>query len=543
VQNQELRMLKKHARFIFIIVIGSLLFSCANRGRPSGGPKDEIPPQIVKSTPENFSTNFDGKEIKIYFDEYVKIKNLQRQLIISPPMDPAPEVTPLGTASKYITLKINDTLQENTTYAFNFGNSITDNNEENPYSYYKFVFSTGGYIDSLSITGQIKDATLRKPEDFVSVRLYEIDSTFNDSIVYNKLPQYVTNTLDSTTTFNLENLKAGKYMLLAIKDANEDNKFQQNTDKIGFYKEFITIPTDYSFTLKLFKEENDFNIVRPRLISGEKIAFGYEGDFRNTEISITSKTPNNYEYTITKDPKTDSLNYWYKPRFKDTDSLLFQVKNKNYLADFTVQISEQKRDSLIMESSPRGNLNFNDTFKVTANIPLAKFDKSKFNILDKDSIAVNYTTSLDTLQNSYNFHFDKTESNTYYIQALPEAFTDFFNNKNDTLNYRLATKTFADYGNVRVTLYNAKYPIIAQLTDKNGEVEAEVYSTKPEPLDFKNLNPATYYLRVIFDENENEKYDSGNYLKKLYPERISHFDEAIEVRANWDPIIDFTLLD
>jgi hypothetical protein len=146
-------------------------------------------------------------------------------------------------------------------------------------------------------------------------------------------------------------------------------------------------------------------------------------------------------------------------------------------------------------------------------------------------------------QNSYNFHFDKTESNTYYIQALPEAFTDFFSNKNDTLNYRLATKTFADYGNVRVTLYNAKYPIIAQLTDKNGEVEAEVYSTKPEPLDFKNLNPATYYLRVIFDENENEKYDSGNYLKKLYPERISHFDEAIEVRANWDPIIDFTLLD
>ena len=105
-QNQELRMLKKHARFIFIIVIGLLLSSCANRGRPSGGPKDEIPPQIVKSTPENFSTNFDGKEIKIYFDEYVKIKNLQRQLIISPPMNPAPEVTPLGTASKYITLNM-----------------------------------------------------------------------------------------------------------------------------------------------------------------------------------------------------------------------------------------------------------------------------------------------------------------------------------------------------------------------------------------------------------------------------------------------------
>lgn len=536
-------MHKKYTRFIFIIVVGSLLFSCANRGTPGGGPKDEIPPQIVKSNPENFSTNFNSKEIKIYFDEYVKIKNLQRQLIISPPMDPAPEVTPLGTASKYITIKINDTLQEKTTYAFNFGNSITDNNEENPYSYYKFVLSTGSYIDSLSIKGQITDAVLRKPEDFVSVRLYQIDSTFNDSIVYNKLPQYVTNTLDSTTTFNLENLKAGKYMLLALKDVNEDNKFQQKTDKIGFHKEFITIPTDSSFNLKLFKEENDFNIIRPRLISGEKIAFGFEGDYQNTKIRITSKTPNNYKFLVTKDPKTDSLNYWYKPRFKDTDSLLFQVKNKDYIEDFTVKISEQKRDTLIMESSPRGNMNFNDTFKVTANIPLTTFDESKFNILDKDSIAVNYTTTLDTLLNSYNFHFDKSESNTYYIQALPEAFTDFFNNKSDTLNYRLVTKTFADYGNIRVTLINAKYPIIAQLTDKTGQLKAEVYSTKIEPLDFKHLNPGTYYLRVIFDENGNEKYDSGNYLKKINPERISHFDDAIEVRANWDPIIDFTLLD
>ncbi len=528
---------------ILILTIGLTIVSCANRGNPDGGPKDVTAPKIIKSTPENYVTNFNGNEIKIYFDEYVKIKNLTKQLIISPPMDSAPEVTPIGTASKYITIKINDTLLENTTYAFNFGNSITDNNEENPYSYYKYILSTGSYIDSLSVKGEILDASLRKPDDFVSVRLYEIDSTFNDSIVYNKLPKYVTNTLDSTTTFSIDNIKAGKYMLVALKDANQDNKFQQLTDKIAFYKKHITVPTDSSFTLKLFKEEADFMVIRPRLVAGEKIAFGYQGDYKNTAIKTTSVVPEDFKYIITKDPKTDSLNYWYKPRLKNTDSLLFNVKNKNYTEDFTVKIGDQPRDSLKMEAITKGNLNFKDDFKLTANIPLVKFNEKQVTILDKDSLKVTFKTSLDTLSNTYSFAFDKTENNKYSIQLLPDAFTDFFENKNDTLNYRLNTKSFADYGNVRITLYNAKYPVIAQLTDDKGEIKGEIYSTEPEPLDFRYLDPAKYYLRVIYDANKNQKYDSGSYLKKRQPERISHFNEVIEVRANWDPIIDFTLLD
>ncbi|MDO6624156.1 Ig-like domain-containing protein [Oceanihabitans sp. 1_MG-2023] len=538
----KLIMRNKLSNLFFILTIGLILISCANRGNPSGGPKDITAPKIVKSIPQNYTTNFNGKEIKIYFDEYVKIKNLTKQLIISPPMDPSPEVTPLGTASKYITIKINDTLLENTTYAFNFGNSIVDNNEENPYSYYKFVFSTGNYIDSLSVKGDILDASLRKPEDFVSVRLYEIDSTFSDSIVYKKLPKYVTNTLDSTTTFSIDNIKAGKYMLVALKDANEDNKFQQLTDKIGFYKDYITVPTDSTYSLKLFKEEADFSIIRPRLVAGEKIAFGYQGDYKNTAINITSVVPDTFKYTITKDAQTDSLNYWYSPRLKDTDSLLFTVKNNKYTKDFTVKISDQPRDSLKIEAS-KGTLNFKDNFKITANIPLTNFNEKKLTILDKDSLQVAYTTVLDTLKNTYSLIFDKTENNKYFVQVLPEAFTDFFNNKNDSLNYTLSTRNFADYGNVRVTLYNAKYPIIAQLTDAKGELKAEIYSTQPEPLDFRYLDPAKYYLRIIYDTNKNKKYDSGNYLKKRQPERISHFKEAIEVRANWDPIIDFTLLD
>ena len=130
-------------RILGLIFITITLASCANRGTPSGGEKDIVPPVITQSVPKNYSINFKGKEIRIQFDEYIKIKDLRKQLIISPPMDTDPIVTPTSGASKYITIKIQDTLKDNTTYAFNFGESIVDNNEGNPYPYYRYVFSTG----------------------------------------------------------------------------------------------------------------------------------------------------------------------------------------------------------------------------------------------------------------------------------------------------------------------------------------------------------------------------------------------------------------
>ena len=530
------------SNFIYLILLIFTISNCANRGTPSGGIKDITPPTITKSEPENYTINFTGDEIKIYFDEYIKIKNLQKQLIISPPMDPMPEIIPQGSASKFIKIKIIDTLAANTTYAFNFGNSIVDNNEENPFPYYRYVFSTGSYIDSLNVKGLISDAILQKPEDFVSVMLYEVDSTLTDSIIYNKLPKYITNTLDSTTTFTIENIKAGKYMLVALKDKNQDYKFQPRSDKIAFYDTYIDIPTDSTtqFTLKLFTEELDAKIIRPRLVSGEKIAFGYEGDYENFKIAINSDVPNDFEYRITKDPKTDSLNYWYKPRL-ERDSLLFTVTNKNYTEDFTVKIGEQKRDTMKITPSPSGTINFKDDFKLTNTVPFTKIDENKISIMDKDSLQVDFKTSLDTLTNSYVFQFEKKESERYKIRALPEAFTDFFDTKNDTLNFTLSTKAFSDYGNVRVTLRNAEYPVIVQITNEQGEVKSELYSTKPEPLDFRHLETGVFYLRVILDTNENGKYDTGNYLKKIQPERVSYYKDALEIRSNFDLIYEFTL--
>ncbi|OEK09797.1 hypothetical protein A8C32_09805 [Flavivirga aquatica] len=525
-------MNKTFSNFILIVIISLSFINCANRGTPDGGPKDEDPPVIIKSIPENYSTNFKGKEIKIYFDEYIKIKDLQKQLIISPPMKTQPEITPLGNASKYITIKIHDTLEPNSTYAFNFGNSITDNNEGNPYPYYRYVFSTGDYIDSLTVKGNIVDAIKKQPETFVSVALYEVDSTFTDSIIYKEVPKYITNTLDSITTFSIENIKAGKYMIMALKDANNDNKFQQKTDQVAFLKSFIEVPKDTLYTLRLFSEELDFKATKPRLLSAEKIAFGYEGDRKDMSIKVLSETPPEFEYRITQDPKTDTLNYWYKPKL-EVDSLLFNVSHPNFKKDFTVRITKQKKDSLLIQEYPSRSIRNEDSFEISGNIPFTDFDPSKATIMDKDSTNVVFTTRFDSLTNTYAFNFKKTEDNSYRIQVLPNAIVDFFDNKNnDTLNYTVTTKKASDYGYARFTLMNAKYPLIIQLTDNKGKVKVEQYASKEGIIDFLDLLPSKYQIRIIHDTNGNKKYDSGNYLKKRQPEKVSHFKE-IEIRADW----------
>ncbi len=538
-------MQNKIINLLFIVTIALVLVNCANRGSPTGGPKDITPPQIIKSTPENYSTNFKGDEIIIYFDEYVKLKELSKQLIISPPMDRLPEITPLGGSNKYIRIKIYDTLQPNTTYAFNFGNSIVDNNEENPFKYYRYVFSTGSYIDSLTVKGSVKDALEYATDQFISVVLYEADSSYTDSIIYKETPKYITNTLDSTTNFTIENIKAGKYYLRALKDVNSDNKFQQRSDKIGFYETPIEVKQDSTvdaYDLTLFKEAIDYKASKPYLVAGEKIAFGFQGDYETMKIKVISNVPDNYKSRYFKDEKTDTLNYFYSPKL-EVDSLLFKVTNKAVIDTFKVRIKDNLKDSLVIKQYPTGSIRFDEQFSIRGNIPFTKLDESKISIIDRDSTTIKYTTSYDSLNNKYNFDFDKVEDNRYKIQMLPEAVTDFFENKNDTLNFSISTQSKNNFGNARIELSNAVYPVIVQLTDDKGEVKFSSYLTERKPVDFSDIQPSKYYLRVIYDTNKNGIYDSGNYLKGRQPERVSYAKEPYEAKAGFDEIIPFKLLD
>ncbi|MDI1316746.1 Ig-like domain-containing protein [Flavobacterium sp.] len=514
----------------FCLLFAVLLASCAKRGNITGGTKDTLSPILNASFPKNLTTNFKGQEIKLVFDEYVKLKNINKNLIISPPMKIQPEILPY-TASKVITIKIKDTLKPNTTYSFNFGQSIEDNNEGNPYSQFKYVFSTGSYIDSLKINVKIKDALENKVANFVSVMLYEINEKFNDSTIYKESPRYITNTLDSLKVVTLENIKAGKYLLLALKD-NGNNKFNPNVDKIAFQKEYITIPNDSVFELKLFKEKLPFKAIKPTQSSNNRLIMGHEGDGKNIKITVKNGSEV-VPSMVTHFPKKDSVQIWFKPM--KADSLHILVEKDKFLKDFTVKINKQKTDTLSFNVDFNGVIPLRERFAVNSGIPLVKFDKSKITILNKDSLAVAFDTEYDEFEQKLFLNFKKEELESYKIRFMPGALTDFYEKQNDTLTYKVGTKSNTDYGNLRVLLENVKrFPVIVELTDKDGKVKASEYSESNTTVEFVAIEPAKYTLRLIYDDNKNKIWDSGNYMERRQSEEVIYFPKEIDVRSNWD---------
>ena len=143
--------MKKPISLILILIILLSSINCARVGSPIGGEKDISAPEIIESIPNNYSKNFGSDKIEIELNEFVRFDNLQQKLIISPPLDEKPEIFIRG---KSIIIELGkQKLMENTTYTFSFYDAIVDNNEGNPIEDYEFVFSTGNWLDSLSVNG------------------------------------------------------------------------------------------------------------------------------------------------------------------------------------------------------------------------------------------------------------------------------------------------------------------------------------------------------------------------------------------------------
>ncbi|CAC9973452.1 Ig-like domain-containing protein [Flavobacterium panici] len=528
-------MFKSKLKYIsFLLVL--LMMSCAKRGSITGGLKDTLAPVLVSSTPKNFSTDFKGNEITLVFDEYVKLKNLNKQLVISPPMKNEPLIYPTG-VSKFLNIKIKDTLQPNTTYSFNFGQSITDNNEGNAINQFKYVFSTGPYIDSLKLRGSIKDSYEKKVDNFVSVMLYEANDKYKDSVIYKDFPRYVTNTLDSLRTFEFENLKAGKYLLVALKDKSSNNKYNPKDDKIGFIKHFITVPNDTVFDLELFKETLPLKAVKPIQASGNRLLLPYEGkqNFKINKPTIVLKNNDQVlETIVTQFPKKDSLQVWYKPL--KADSLSLEVSRDTYKKRFTFRVKDQKKDTMNIKAVQNGIINFRERFTLETETPLVKFDKTKIKLVNKDSTAVDFTTEYDEFNQKLYVDFKKEPQEKYNFTFFPGALTDFYEKTNDTLSYKLSTKEAADYGNLVLNLKNVKrFPIIVEITNKKGdEVLASEYSEGNTKIEFNLLVPTQFTVRIIYDDNKNKMYDAGSFLDKRYAEEVFYYQQEVDVRSNWD---------
>ena len=525
-----MKFILKYCIYIFLFFS---IINCAKKASPTGGPKDTIPPVLISASPKLNTTFFDKEEVKFIFNEYVKLDDIDKQLIISPPLKIGGyKLHPTMSASKKITLSIIDTLLENTTYTFNFGEGIKDYNEGNKMSFFSYTISTGAEIDSLNLKGIIKDAIEMKPDDFISLQLYPVDSSYNDSAIYKRKPFYVASTLD-TTVFEFKNLKEGKYELIALKDFSNNYFFDQNIDQIGFLNTPISLPLDSIIELKMFKEKTLFSWANPFFINNHHIGHGYYGDYENQKFKLISNVPKSFEFLINKNRESDTLNYWFKGI--ETDSLKFEYPIKDTIKTELVNFKNPIKDSLILTQITIGAIDLTDIFKIKSNLPIVSSDSSLVKIRKKDSTLVPAKIKIDKNYDRVEIDFKLIPNDMYDIQLLPNTLKDFWGNTHDTLNYRVSTKKVEDYGNIFIQLiYEDSSEFILELLKDNKVIRS--YNKPVEDLNysFKLLNPGKYFLRLIKDNNNNDKWDTGNYLKKIQPEEVIYYPFELELRANWD---------
>ena len=525
----------KKIQSLFLIVLVLSFSQCAKKGRQDGGPKDEDAPLFVTANPPYETINFDKNEINIYFNEYIKLKDLSKQLIISPPLNPEnpPLISPQGSPSKYINIQILDTLLENSTYIFDFGNSVQDNNESNTLERFKYVFSTGAYIDSLTLSGSVKNSFKSESVENIKLLLYRLDSAYTDSAVYNRKPDYVTSTLDSSN-YEFSNLRKGNYLLVALNDARSDYVFNPKTDEIGFLKDTISLPRDsiIKTELSIFKEELPYIFRRGKEIRKGQLIFGYQGKPSNLKIENLSAVPDNFQTIIFPEKDKDTLNLWHSPIEKD--SLIFKISNNNIIDTITVALRKKQLDSLTVTKITGGVLNIKDTLFFSTNNPIIKIDTSKINFVHTDSIYITYKAFISKKESSVGFLFEKKFKTSYKLNLYPDALVDIFETSNDTVTSQFRTRSIEDYGEISLSIQNPKkVPVIIQLTDINDVTVAQETSSENKTISFNYLIPKKYKIRIIYDTNNNGKWDTGNYLEKKQPEPVQYFPEVQEIRPNW----------
>jgi uncharacterized protein (DUF2141 family) len=275
---------------------------CAQIGAPTGGPKDTIAPNLVNASPSNRSVNFKGNRITLTYDEYVQLLKLQDNLLVNPTPIIIPNVT---SKLKTVSIKIRDTLEPNTTYRLDFGNSIADNNEGNPVKNYSFIFSTGPYVDSLQFSGKVQLAETGKPDSTLLVFLYK---DLDDSAVLKHKPKYITRA-DSSGNFTFHNLPGGIYNVYALKDESGQKVYNNNDELFAFSDSTIKVD-DSTKSVKLFAYAEE----KPKAKSASKSTTSAE-----KKLKYTTSIANNMQDLLT--PLTIEFNR----KLKNFDSLKIQL--------------------------------------------------------------------------------------------------------------------------------------------------------------------------------------------------------------------------
>lgn len=525
---------------LFIICTAITLWQCARQSQPSGGPQDKTAPELQLSIPSNGEKNFKGKNIELTFDEAIKLKDPQEEIIITPSV---------GAKTKFIAKKTKVTVipennwKDSTTYSIAFRGGIQDLNESNPAEDLHLAFSTGPTIDSLQIHGSVYEAFKDKIPEKITIALYQSD-TFD---IFKHKPIYFGKT-DKNGQFSLQNLKAGKYFIYSFDDKNKNFKVDSKSERFGFLGKEILLPQNKdSLHIEIFRVD-----ARPIKVTS----------VRNTN-SISMIRFNKLLDGVSIKSETSSLIYTYG----DNHSEIVLYK------DF------DKRDSLLINvhaiDSVQQDLDTTVYIKYTDNKKL----EEKFKVSDWQSTFDPATKKFET-QVSLNKLLLSINLDSAYIQIDTTNFQQIQSSdiKFDTLNKLLKISTvlkISDKENIpNPVLLLGKGAIVS--IDKDSTKSQDVKINIPKPKDtgvlsvelntkephfevqllnsngklvnffrdqrkytFKHLLPAEYKIVVIVDRNDNRKWDAGVFYKKVEPEKVILYKNSenkftFPIRANWE---------
>lgn len=511
-----------------------VLFSCAQIVPLTGGDKDLDAPKELESSPKNGAIDYTNESITIQFDEYIKLTNVSIQLIVSPLMETAPEILVKG---KKLVIKLKSELSPNTTYSLNFGNAISDITENNISPNYKYVFSTGDYIDSLSYSGTVINAFDQAVKENIYVLLYD---QFEDSVPLKELPRYVALT-NKKGEFSITNIANGKYKLFAISDINSNYLFDLPNEAIGFKNEIITLDSSKTENfISLFEEESELQfIVKSEHKYYGKIAFTLNSPTKDLNITPLNKTFNEQleNWSIMEANNSgDSVTLWLYPEAFDKEIELL-IKDGNEIIDtvnFEVIAQSKLKDStLSVSSNVSSSFGLDQNIRLTINHPFTKYSSNNIKLYE-DSTLVSITSFTDIGLREFELAYDFKENTSYQLFIPQNSFEDMFGLTNDTIKLDFKTKKESDYGIINLNVipkFSENY--IIQIS-KNKKIITKSHLTGTQEIHYKYLSPGVYSLKLIIDSNGDKKWNTGNYLEGLQPEKVVIYNKEIKIRANWD---------
>lgn len=535
-------------RILLLLIFSFLVHSCARVGSPVGGPKDTLAPRFLSSNIDTTRINVkrDIKELRIDFDEYITLKDINKNLNISPPIENITRILPSNIANKFLIIQWSDTLQANTTYNFNFGNSIADNSEGNVLRYFNFAFSTGEKLDDLYISGEVKDAFAitkqNSSENKMVVGMYQLKDTIN----YKKKPYYITK-VDDDGYYELNYLAPGKYKIIAFDDDNGNSIYDSGKEKIGFRKDTVNIEKSISgLNLKLYPSKKAFKKPELKEIPGG-ILMAFEGN--PTDVKVTSRNEKLQDFKLTHTPKSDSVRIWFDAVKSNvgqtvTENLKFAYEADGKKDSTSVFYKYNAKNAMTVDNNIGGSLLPPKTdFKLISNYVVDKINPEKWT-LKTDSVSQNFTAKISAA-NPYEIlvQSDFVVGKKYQLTIPKTTVSSYYEKNAESKRFDFEADKVENYGNFNFTLTNApttKYWI--QLLDSSEKAVYQKY-TSGNVIKFDIVKPGDYIVRILVDNNENKHWDEADFVNQTFAEDSYIYYKMVVARPLWESKEDWDLND